>query len=463
MFAARLAETETVAHRFGVARQPSAPVTNRHTRGPFEQVYRLQQTVGNQATQRLLTRLSLIEAGTVRRVHLDVTGRRQFDCADFVGDKKLEACLNDEDRLGPGDRGPTVGKVQKALIKDGEDLGPLGADEKYGSATGQAVKAFKKKYSLGFEQFPDVGPGTMAKLDQLCVACKLVCPPGETLDPVKCACIPGQKPNEPSTCGPDITDWFVKQVNTAAADKDVLGVKRALSSADFFARIGGTTAAEIGEAGATAAVLNELRSLGSAAPAFTGAAGTKAAAQIAAGKTSLSNVAGKLDPAVLLGAIPMVTSAALLWKGLVETGARYDFKNNVLNHPKAAGCPQNCDEGEVGIVTLCPGSRSENCYEADVPGNLFYAAIGRFVGWSELALQLGSQLAELKDITITKFHPAVEWDPPTDTAAIMLGFRALPVPLTRGDLCGIVPKVRGALNIRRGCPDCATAAALDIK
>ena len=33
----------------------------------------------------------------------------------------------------------------------------------------QAVMAFKKKYSLGYEQFSDIGPGTMAKLDALCM------------------------------------------------------------------------------------------------------------------------------------------------------------------------------------------------------------------------------------------------------------------------------------------------------
>lgn len=40
--------------------------------------------------------------------------------------------------------------------------------ENTAAATGQAVMAFKSKYKLGFEKFPDVGPGTMAKLDELC-------------------------------------------------------------------------------------------------------------------------------------------------------------------------------------------------------------------------------------------------------------------------------------------------------
>ena len=60
----------------------------------------------------------------------------------------------------------------------------------------------------------------------------------------------------------------------------------------------------------------------------------------------------------------LVTLAALQWKALVETGGVFDFKNNTLNHPHALGCPKNCPEGEVGIVTICPGGAAENCYEA---------------------------------------------------------------------------------------------------
>jgi outer membrane protein OmpA-like peptidoglycan-associated protein len=135
--------------------------------------------------------------GTLRRVHTDpATGRQAFDCPDYVGDPKLEACLNDEDRLRPGDRGETVAKVQRGLLSDGEDLGPTGADGSYGSNTAQAVMAFKKKYSLGFEQFPDVGPGTMAKLDALCAQ------PGPTppIPPAPSPVPPGPTPPTPSEC-----------------------------------------------------------------------------------------------------------------------------------------------------------------------------------------------------------------------------------------------------------------------
>ena len=106
---------------------------------------------------------------TVRRSHVNAgTGRKVFDCPDFIGDTKLEACLNDEDRLRPFEQGDSVIRVQKALLRNGANLGPQGADGKYGAATGTAVMTFKTKYGLGFEQYPDVGPGTMAKLDELC-------------------------------------------------------------------------------------------------------------------------------------------------------------------------------------------------------------------------------------------------------------------------------------------------------
>jgi peptidoglycan hydrolase-like protein with peptidoglycan-binding domain len=58
-------------------------------------------------------------------------------------------------------------KVQKALVDLGFSLGPPGTDGVYGSLTASAVKAFKREQHLGFEQFGDVGPGTMHRLDEL--------------------------------------------------------------------------------------------------------------------------------------------------------------------------------------------------------------------------------------------------------------------------------------------------------
>lgn len=89
-----------------------------------------------------------------------------FKCADFIGDRKLEDCLNDRDRLKPGDTGDPVWKVQFHIRNDGVDVGPV--DGTYGPKTADGVMAFKRKHSLGYETFSDVGPGTMRMLDDLC-------------------------------------------------------------------------------------------------------------------------------------------------------------------------------------------------------------------------------------------------------------------------------------------------------
>ncbi len=95
-------------------------------------------------------------------------GKKTFSCPDYAGDAKLEACLNDEDRLRPGETGPSVEKVQRGLINDNIFVGWKGADGIYGEDTSQGVMAFKKKHNLGSTQYPDVGPGTTKKLDELC-------------------------------------------------------------------------------------------------------------------------------------------------------------------------------------------------------------------------------------------------------------------------------------------------------
>lgn len=85
----------------------------------------------------------------------------------FADDPILEACFRNEARLNTPAHGPAVEKVQQALIDLGFDLGPKGADSHYGPKTAQAVKDFKRKEHLGFEQFGDVGPGTMRRLNEL--------------------------------------------------------------------------------------------------------------------------------------------------------------------------------------------------------------------------------------------------------------------------------------------------------
>ena len=92
----------------------------------------------------------------------------RFLRADGSPEPTLQACLEDKKRLGVGARGEPVRMVQEALQALGFDLGPFGADSKFGKDTAAAVRAFKAKEKLGFETVGDVGPGTMRRLDQLC-------------------------------------------------------------------------------------------------------------------------------------------------------------------------------------------------------------------------------------------------------------------------------------------------------
>jgi outer membrane protein OmpA-like peptidoglycan-associated protein len=271
-------------------------------------------------------------------------------------------------------------------------------------------------------------------------------------------------------CGPDVTDWFVDEVNHALADPAVLAVKRDLSAASFLAARLGTTAALFADAGAVTAVEAQERALsvmGITPPARTGAIVGQLAAGTAAQKSAAAAVASAIahDPihanailAEFAALTTLLAAAALKWKTLVNHKARFDFKAHILNHISLGShCPDPaCPPGEVGNLTLCPGSSlPQNCYEADLPGNLFYALVGRFVGLTELTLQLGSQLAELTDLP-RPGRPVVTWDSPQDTAAIHLGFGlGATLPLSRASLCGAVPPAHGSLDAL-GCDDCLT-------
>ncbi len=81
-------------------------------------------------------------------------------------DPTLQAVLEDRARLHGGSPRGAVAKVQSALIDAGYDVGPEGADGIYGGNTAKAVKKFKHDEHLGFEEFGDVGPGTMRRLDE---------------------------------------------------------------------------------------------------------------------------------------------------------------------------------------------------------------------------------------------------------------------------------------------------------
>lgn len=250
-------------------------------------------------------------------------------------------------------------------------------------------------------------------------------------------------------CGPDASDWFVRQVRAATSDPAVLAIRTSILTADGIARTHGTTARAVAEGGAATAVVAQETRMGSTAPprnpVITGqvTAGTRAGVGAAA-----SLVLHPVDVA-LIGTL--IAGAGLGWRGLVNHGARYDFKAHTMSSPTTANCP---DPDCRNTITLCPGHAAENCYITDLPGNLFFALIGRFVGWSELTLQLGSQLAQLTGTGA--------WDPRQDTAAIRLGFH-LPLPLTAAGLCAALPGARSTLTARSGCEDCVEPTTAAIK
>jgi outer membrane protein OmpA-like peptidoglycan-associated protein len=252
------------------------------------------------------------------------------------------------------------------------------------------------------------------------------------------------KPQPASICGPDVTNWLISQVSAAKADPAVLAIKARLDGAKRVAASNGFSATDIAEGAVAKKVLAEEARAGS--PARTAEARSQIAAsatgQAAFGRALLAApipIAGAPEALVLAA----IRSAALGWKNLVGTGKKYDFKNDprTLKSPVTNDCPVSCGN----TLTLC-ASVAGNCFVKDVPGNLFYAHVGRFVGWTELALQLGSQFAQLES--------SRSWDPPEDTRMIHLGF-GLSDPLSRADLCAAINTNRSVFDIQK-CENCPT-------
>ena len=251
-------------------------------------------------------------------------------------------------------------------------------------------------------------------------------------------------------CGPDATDWFVRQVSAAKADSVILALQSRLQGAERVARSGGFSAERIAEGAVAKKVLAEEARVGS--PART----TEAGAQIAASAPGQREFGRALlaAPVPILGrreafVLAAIRGAALTWKGLVGTGRKYDFKNSArtLQSPISANCPVDC----ANTITFCP-TTSSDCFVKDVPGNLFYAHVGRFVGWTELALQLGSQFAQLES--------SVRFDPPEDTRMISFGI-GLPDPLPRSDLCSAINANRSVFDLQN-CSNCSEEVTADV-
>ncbi len=257
-------------------------------------------------------------------------------------------------------------------------------------------------------------------------------------------------PPEPDTCGPDATDWFIRQVNTAKTDRRVLALRQRLTGAQRNARRFGFSAERIAEGAVARRVLAEEARVGS--PSRTPEARSQLTASVPGQREFGRALVAASVP--LVGApeafvLAAIRGAALTWKDLVGTGRKYDFKNDsrTMQNPTSAHCPVNC----ANTITLCP-THASNCFIKDVPGNLFYAHVGRFVGWTELALQLGSQFAQL--------DASARWDPPEDTPMIRFGFR-LPDPLTRSGLCAAINANRSIFNIQQ-CTNCSEETTAEV-
>jgi len=247
-------------------------------------------------------------------------------------------------------------------------------------------------------------------------------------------------------CGPDVTDWFVGIMNAAKRDRRVLAIQRDLTSARTGAAAVGLSSTNILEGGVLRTVLAAERAAGN--PTRTAAA----SAQISSadpgnefGRTVASAALFNPRAMMILG---LIRRAGSRWQSLVGTGQIWDFKNNVLA-PSALdgveGCTPRC--GGDPTITLCA-----QCRENDLPGNLFFAHIGAFAGFSENSLQLGSQFAELLPTS------SGGWDSPEDTAAIHLGF-TLPPALTRASLCSALTAAGSSVALRNRCAVCGTTFA----
>ncbi len=250
-----------------------------------------------------------------------------------------------------------------------------------------------------------------------------------------------------NVCGPDATDWFIDQVAQAKADKAVLNVKADLDKALKIMKIFGISAKKVAEGGVLVKkVLPEWSRAGR--PKVKPKARSQLTKAIL-GKTALNNAIVKagnirkpIRAALIIKALMRIRRAGQNWTKLVGPNEKFDFKNRseTMESPKSQSCPVKCPS----TITFCPNT-GYNCYSTEAPGNLFYAHVGKYVGWSELALQLGSQFAQLKT---TK-----DWDLPEDTLMISLGF-SLTDPLTRSVFCKALNKHRSSFTLH-SCVNCS--------
>ncbi len=95
-------------------------------------------------------------------------GPKQFVHSRFRSDASLNAILNNRALMRSGSRGPSVVKIQQALVDLDHPLPRFGADGDFGRETRSAVVAFQRNVRIripGFGVDGIIGPNTMTQLD----------------------------------------------------------------------------------------------------------------------------------------------------------------------------------------------------------------------------------------------------------------------------------------------------------
>lgn len=269
-----------------------------------------------------------------------------------------------------------------------------------------------------------------------------------------------------ANCGPDATDWLVLQMVAGKKNAKVNAIRSKLDAAAISApMIGkGFFSQDIVE-GAIVEKINALRAADPTLPRPTADANAQLGepsavfgfAELQAAKGAALGLGITAQSSAAIATLTLLRDASIAWRDLVNHKAPYDFKRDpgTMGDPKSDHCPDNPPaESCANTITLCGGSPGANCFVKDLPGNVFYAHVGGFAGFSENALQLGSQFAQLLP------GGGKHWDPPEDTAMIDFGFN-LPTPLTRATFCAALQTAKGGFDLRK-CKDCGESKMFNI-
>ena len=241
-----------------------------------------------------------------------------------------------------------------------------------------------------------------------------------------------------SRCGPDVTKWLVGQFAAAKNEPDALKAKQRMNKARMSGAAIGFDLDHVAGGAAKALVLKEEIKAGfpKRTPDAESQMTQESVIYSGASVFSAGSKEGKSMYANLL-------AASLWWKGKVATGGNWDFKSNKLKAPSVGGCQKNCVMAQPSITM------SGTSYGNDVPANLFFGHLGRFLGFSLNTLQLGSQYANLLP------DSAGDWDTPDDTVAVAAGFD-LPSIVDKSALGAMLDRKRSALNVYP-CKACSEA------